>query len=156
MDCINSEGAPFSHSAKQRTAPWIGAGITYSSPAAKAVSKVAWTVSSERTVRLVVETNTKNVPNNSQTRSCHESIRFNVGDETLRDRTEQPVVNHDDSSHEQTLLNEANMDFRIPGLPNAMSHSSSDRAVFAFSLFDFRYLDRSGQVAMYVISTVPT
>ena len=27
------------------------------------------------------------VPDGCQTRSCHESIRFNVGDETLRDRT---------------------------------------------------------------------
>ena len=29
----------------------------------------------------------------------------------------QPVKNHDDSSHEQTMLNEVNMDFQIPGLP---------------------------------------
>ena len=28
----------------------------------------------------------------------------------------RPVVNHDDSSHEQTILNEVNMDFRIPRL----------------------------------------
>ena len=35
-----------------------------------------------------------------QTRSCHESIRFNVGDETLRDRSGQPVVNDDASGHE--------------------------------------------------------
>ena len=35
--------------------------------------------------------------------------------ETLRERTGRPVVNHDDSSHEQTMLNEVNMDFRIPG-----------------------------------------
>ena len=46
--------------------------------------------------------------------------RFNVGDETLRDRSRQPVVNHDDSSHEQTMLNEVNMDFRIPGLPHSV------------------------------------
>ena len=68
----------------------------------------------------VVETNTENVPDGCQTRSCHESIRFNVGDETLRDRSGQPVVNHDDSSHEQTMLNEVNMDFRIPGLPHSV------------------------------------
>ena len=54
----------------------------------------------------VVETHTENVPDGCQTRSCHESISFNVGDETVRDRTEQPVVNHDESSHEQTMLNE--------------------------------------------------
>ena len=60
------------------------------------------------------------MPDGCRTRSCHESIRFNVGDKTLRDRTGQPVVNHDDSSHEQTMLNEVNMDFRIPGLPHSV------------------------------------
>ena len=77
-------------------------------------------VSSDRTGQPVVETNTENVPDGCQTRSCHESIRFNLGDETLRDRSGQPVVNHDDSSHEQTMLNEVNMDFRIPGLPHSV------------------------------------
>ena len=33
----------------------------------------------ERTRRLVVETNTENVPDSSQTRSFHESETFNVG-----------------------------------------------------------------------------
>ena len=37
----------------------------------------------ERTRRLVIETNTENVPDSSQTRSCHESETFNVGDKTL-------------------------------------------------------------------------
>ena len=71
-------------------------------------------------------TNTENVPDGCQTRSCHESIRFNVGDETLRDRSGQPVVNHDDSSHEQTMLNQVNMDFRISGLPHSVvKHAQS-------------------------------
>ena len=66
------------------------------------------------------------MPDSSQTRSVHESETFNVGDETLRDRSEQPVVNHDDSSHEQTMLNEVNMDFRIPGLPHSVvKHAQS-------------------------------
>ena len=56
----------------------------------------------ERTRRLVVETHTENVPEGSQTRSCHESMSFNVGVQTIRDRTGQPVVNHDESSHEQS------------------------------------------------------
>ena len=60
---------------------------------------------------------TENVPDGCQARSCHKSIRFNVGDETIRDRMEQPVVNHDESSHEQTMLNEVNMDLRIAGIP---------------------------------------
>ena len=74
----------------------------------------------ERTRRLVVETNTENVPDSSPTRSCHESETFDVGDKTLREKTVRPVVNHDDSSHEQTMLNELNMDFRIPGLPRSV------------------------------------
>ena len=49
----------------------------------------------ERTRRLVVGTNTENVPDSSQTRSCHESETFNVGDKTLRERTGRPVVDHD-------------------------------------------------------------
>ena len=31
-----------------------------------------------------------------------------------------PVVNHDEPSHEQTMLNEVNIDFRIPGLPHSV------------------------------------
>ena len=74
------------------------------------------------------ETNTENVPDGCQTRSCHESTRFNVRDETLRDRSGQPVVNHDESSHEQTMLNEVTMDFRIPGLPHSVvMHAQSIR-----------------------------
>ena len=73
----------------------------------------------ERSGQPVVEINAENVPDGCQTRSCHESIRFNVGDETLRERSGQPVVNHDDPSHEQTMLNEVHMDFRIPGLPRS-------------------------------------
>ena len=53
-------------------------------------------------------------------------INFNVGDETIHDRTGQPVVNRDESSHEQTMLNEVNMDFRIPGLPHSVvKHAQS-------------------------------
>ena len=63
---------------------------------------------------------TDNVPDGSQTRPFHESISFNVGDETILDRTGQPVVNCDESSHEQAMLNEVNMDFRIPGLPHSV------------------------------------
>ena len=76
----------------------------------------------------VLETHTDNVPDGSQTRSSNESRRFNVGDETIRDRTAQPVVTCDESSHEQTMLNEVNMDFRIPGLPHSVvKHAKSSR-----------------------------
>ena len=44
----------------------------------------------------------------------------NVGHKTLRDRSGQAAVNHDDSSIEQTMLNEMNMDFRIQGLPHCV------------------------------------
>ena len=82
----------------------------------------------DRTEQPDVETNTENVPDGCQTRSCHESISFKVGDETIRDRTGQPVVNHDESNHEQTMLNEVNMDFRIPGLPHSVvKHAESSR-----------------------------
>ena len=74
-------------------------------------------VKTDLTVQPVVETNTENVPDGCQTRSCHESRSFSVGNETTRAGTGQPVVNHDESSHEQTMLNEVNMDFRILGLP---------------------------------------
>ena len=74
-----------------------------------------------------------NVPDGSQTRSSHESTSFNVGDETIRDRTGQPVVNCDESGHEQTMLNEVNMDFRILGLPHSVvkqAESSRVREMF--------------------------
>ena len=60
------------------------------------------------------------MPDGSQTRSSHESRSFDDGDETIQDRTGQPVVNRDESGHEQTMLNEVNMDFRIPGLPHSV------------------------------------
>ena len=82
----------------------------------------------DRTGQPVVETGHTNVPDGSQTRSFHESTSFNVGDETIRDRTGQTVVNSDESSHEQTMLNEVKMDFRIPGLPHSVvKHAESSR-----------------------------
>ena len=58
-----------------------------------------------------------NVPDSSQTRSAHESEALNVGDQTLRERTERSVADHD-VSHESIMVNEADMDFRIPGPPH--------------------------------------
>ena len=76
----------------------------------------------------VVGRDTSHEPGASQTRSSHESTSFNVGDETIRDRTGQPVVNLDESSHDQTMLNEVNMDFRIPGLPHSVvKHAEGSR-----------------------------
>ena len=61
----------------------------------------------------------------SQTESIHESATFNVGDETLREKTRRSVIDHD-VSHEKTMANEADMDFRIPGLPHSVvKHAQS-------------------------------
>ena len=80
----------------------------------------------ERTWRLVIETNTENVPDGSQTRSFHESETSNVGDKTHRERTGRPFIDHDSLGHEQTMVNEVNMDFRIPGLPHSVvKHAQS-------------------------------
>ena len=80
----------------------------------------------ERTRRLVIETNTENVPDSSQRRSVHEGETFNVGDKTLRERTVRPVIDHDNLSHEKIMVNEAEMDFRIPGVPNSVvKHAQS-------------------------------
>ena len=79
----------------------------------------------ERTVRLVNAHDVTNVPDSSQTRSAHESETFNVGDEMLRKRTERSVADHD-VSHESIMVNEADMDFRIPGQPHSVvKHAQS-------------------------------
>ena len=68
----------------------------------------------ERTGRLVITHDVINVSDSSQTRSAHESETFNVEDEILREGTERSVADHD-VSHESMMVNEADMDFRIPG-----------------------------------------
>ena len=79
----------------------------------------------ERTVRLVITHDVINVSDSSQTRSAHESETFNVGDETLRERAERSIANHD-VSHKSIMVNEADMDFRIPGLPHSVvKHAQS-------------------------------
>ena len=57
----------------------------------------------ERTGRPVITHDVINVSNNSQTRSAHESETFNVGDETLRERTVRSVIDHD-VSHESIMV----------------------------------------------------
>ena len=60
---------------------------------------------------------------------AHESETFGVGNGTLRERTERSVADHD-VSHESIMVNEADMDFRIPGLPHSIvkhAHSTSVR-----------------------------
>ena len=79
----------------------------------------------ERTGRSVITRDVINVSDSSQTRSAHESETFNVGDETFRERTERSTADHDES-HESIMVNEADMDFRIPGLPHSVvKHAQS-------------------------------
>ena len=57
--------------------------------------------------------------------SAHESETFNVEDEILRERTERSVADHV-VSHESMMVNEADMDFPIPGLPRSVvKHAQS-------------------------------
>ena len=79
----------------------------------------------ERTGRHVITHDVINVSDSSQTRSAHESETFNVEDETLRERMERSVADHD-VSHETMMVNEADMGFRIPGLPHSVvKHAQS-------------------------------
>ena len=81
--------------------------------------------SHERSGRLDIAHDVINVSDSSQTRSAHESETFNVGDETLRNRTERSIADHD-VSHKSIMVNEADMDFRIPGLPHSVvKHAQS-------------------------------
>ena len=50
----------------------------------------------QRTERPVITHDVITVSDSSQTRSVHESETFNVGDETLRERTVKSVIDHDD------------------------------------------------------------
>ena len=71
-----------------------------------------------------------NATDSSQTLSVHESETFNVGDKTLRERTVRPVIDHDE--HEKIMVNEADMDFRIPGLPHSVVRHSQSTSVREF------------------------
>ena len=73
----------------------------------------------ERMERPVITHDLINVSDSSQTRSAHESDTFNVEDEVLRKKKERSVADHD-VSHESMMVTEADMDFRIPGLPHSV------------------------------------
>ena len=76
------------------------------------------TVSSERTGRPVVETSV------IQARSSEDSKDPNVG--KAHESTRRLVVDHDNLNHEQRMLNEVDMDFKIPGLPHSVvKHAQS-------------------------------
>ena len=50
---------------------------------------------------------------------CHETETPNVDDEIQCKKIEKSVADHD-MSHELMMVNEADMDFRIPGLPRSV------------------------------------
>ena len=71
----------------------------------------------DRTVRLVAIIHTAAAQDDSQV--CHEADTLNVDDEVLRKRKEKSIIVHDEN-HEPMMVNEADMDFRIPGLPHSV------------------------------------
>ena len=55
----------------------------------------------------------------------HEANTLNIDDEVLRKRMEKSIVVPDEN-HEPMMVNEADMDFRIPGLPHSVvKHAQS-------------------------------
>ena len=49
----------------------------------------------------------------------HEAGTLNIDNEILRKRMENSTVDHDEN-HEPMIVNEADMDFKIPGLPHSV------------------------------------
>ena len=81
----------------------------------------------DRTERLVAILHTAAAQDDSQV--CHEADMLNVDDEVLCKRTEKSIAVHDEK-HEPMMVNEADMDFRIPGRPHSVvkyAHSTSVR-----------------------------
>ena len=54
----------------------------------------------------------------------HEANTLNVDNEVLRKRMEKSFVFHDEN-HEPMMVNEVDMDFKIPGLPPAKYQRST-------------------------------
>ena len=69
----------------------------------------------DRTERPVATLHTAEAQDSSRVCSAHE----NVDDEVLRKRMAKSIAVHDEN-HEPMMVNEADMDFRIPGLPHSV------------------------------------
>ena len=79
----------------------------------------------DRTGRPVATLHTAEAQDSSRARSSHESYTLNVEDEVLRTIMEKSIAVHDEN-HEPMMVNEADMDFRIPGLPHSVvKHAQS-------------------------------
>ena len=71
----------------------------------------------DRTERPVATLHTAAAQDDSQV--CHEADTLNVDDEVHRKRMDKSIAVHDEN-HEPMMVNEADMDFRIPGLPHSV------------------------------------
>ena len=77
----------------------------------------------DRTERLIAILHTAAAQDDSQV--CHEADTFNVEKEVLRKRMGKSIADHEEN-HESMMVNEADMDFRIPGLPHSVvKHAQS-------------------------------
>ena len=75
----------------------------------------------ERTGRPVKDT----VAAQDNPQVCHEADTLNVDDEVIRKRMEKSISDHDES-HESMMVNEADMDFKIPRRPHSIvKHAQS-------------------------------
>ena len=80
----------------------------------------------EKTERFVAVFNTADANDSSRGRFSHGSETFNVEDEVFHKRMGKSIADHDES-HESMMVNEADMDFRIPGLPHSVvKHAQSN------------------------------
>ena len=85
-------------------------------------------VKHDRTVKPIVCRDTRHAQGASQTRFSHDSTNFNVEDETNHDRTGKPIACRE-ISHAQSMLNEVDIDFRIPGLPHSVMKQAENYRV---------------------------
>ena len=79
-------------------------------------------------MRLVATLHTDEAQDSSRVCSAHETDTLNVDDEVLRKRMEKSIVVFDEN-HEPMMVNEAEMDFRIPGLPHSVAKYAQSTSV---------------------------
>ena len=89
-------------------------------------TEVTQTRSSEDSKSLNVEqTHDRTAAVHEDSQVFYEVNTLNVDDDVLRKRMEKSTVVHDEN-HEPMMVNEADMDFRIPELPHSvMKHAQS-------------------------------
>ena len=88
---------------------------------------VCWPDSWE-TGRVVDTLHTAEAQDRSRVRSAHDSDTFNIDDEVLRRRMQKSIADHD-KNHEPMMVNEADVDFEIPGLPHSVVKQAQSTSV---------------------------